>query len=105
MSRSYKRNPVVKDGKSGRIGKRFANKKVRRYKGEIPNGKGYKKIYESWNIHDYAFRDTYEDHRKRFEAALKAYLNGGSNNDPRDTSKWYNFKYDDNRWAKYCKRK
>ena len=106
MSRSYKKTPVVKDGKSGRIGKRFASRKVRRYKGKIPKGCFYKKIYESWNIHDYVFRETYQENRKRFESALKAYLNGGSSNDPRDMSKWCNrVMYDEHHWRKFYKNK
>ena len=106
MSRSYKKNPVVKDGRSGKVGKRFASKKVRRYKGIIPNGNTYKKLYESCNIHDYAFRETYQEHKKRFESDVKAYLNGGLKYDPRDTTKEYNrWWYDDNYWSKCYKRK
>lgn len=105
MSRSYKKNPIVKDGRSGKVGKRFANKKVRRYKGELPDGKAYRKLYESWDIHDWVFRETLQEHRDRYESDLKAYLNGGSQYDPRDTSKRYNRRYDDNHWAKYFKRK
>lgn len=105
MSRSYKKNPIVKDGRSGKVGKRFANKKVRRYKGEIANGKAYKRLYESWDIHDYAFRETYQEHKQRFESDLKAYLNGASNYDPRDSTKWYNRWYNENSWTKFYKRK
>jgi len=50
MSRSYKkvwgfvdRNP---------IGKKFANQKVRRT-WDVPNGKSYKKLYDSYNICDH----------------------------------------------------
>lgn len=55
MSRSYKKIPITKDGgKSSKIEKRLANKKVRRNIYDIPNkGKAYKKIYNSWNIDDY----------------------------------------------------
>lgn len=56
MSRSRKKNPVVKDysrGKNGtRLNKRFASKATRNYKGVIPDGNYYKKIYCSWNIFD-----------------------------------------------------
>lgn len=105
MSRSYKKTPIVKDGKSGYPGKKFANKAVRRYKGEIPNGKQYRKIYSSYDIHDYAFRCTYEEFKREYERDLKAFLNGGSTFDPRDSSKSYNQRYEDNHWAKYYKRK
>lgn len=103
MARSYKKNPVLTDGKSGRIGKRFANKKVRRMKGEIPDGKSYRKIYESWNIHDYVSRESYADHRAMYESSLKAFINGGSTSDPRE--KRGRRLYDDNRWKKFYLRK
>lgn len=52
MSRSYKKTPISKSCPSyGKYGKREANKKVRR-SDDISNGKMYKKIYCSWNIHD-----------------------------------------------------
>lgn len=56
MSRSY-RKPYLKDNtKNGgaKIAKRTANHKVRKTK-ELANGKSYKKVYNSWNIHDFSF--------------------------------------------------
>ena len=54
MSRSYKKSPVYTDRPHGaKYWKRVSNKKVRRYKGKLANGKAYKKIYDSWEIHDY----------------------------------------------------
>lgn len=50
MSKSYKKTPTIKYG--GKGNKRFANKKVRKYKGQIQNGKSYKKLYQSWDIND-----------------------------------------------------
>ena len=59
MSRSRKR-PYVSDYSRGRNGtkanKRFAAKAVRNFKGYIPNGNWYKKLYCSWNISDYKWR-------------------------------------------------
>lgn len=55
MSRSYKKFPMIKCGGCEKWGKVFANRRVRRYKGEISNGSEYKKIYESWDIHDYQY--------------------------------------------------
>lgn len=52
MSRSFKHTPICKDGDSGKYGKNQANRHVRQHKGEIPNGKGYKKHYSSYDIHD-----------------------------------------------------
>lgn len=51
MSRSYKKSPyVVQDGKS--IGKRYANRKVRRTQ-DTYNGKLYIKLYNQYNICDW----------------------------------------------------
>ena len=55
MSRSYKRTPGFTDNSSSKIGKRFANKAVRQYKGDIPNGAGYKKLFCSYDICDFKF--------------------------------------------------
>lgn len=56
MSRSYKQMPIVKDGTPGsrRKAKRLANKVVRRSQ-YVADGKYYCRLYESWNIYDYAF--------------------------------------------------
>lgn len=69
MSRSRKKVPIVKDRYSGKWSKRQANKKVRKEQEISIRGKDYKKIYESWNIHDYinyyskedAIKDWYEE--------------------------------------------
>lgn len=59
MSRSYRKNPVLKYAPSaGKWGKQFANKRVRRFKGKLSSGKAYKKLYETWNIHDVVERTT-----------------------------------------------
>lgn len=55
MSRSYRHLPIITDGKrkvTKRM-KRYANKTVRQHNAEISNGKEYKKLYCSYNIHDY----------------------------------------------------
>lgn len=64
MSRSYKHIGFCKCEKSCKIGKKFANKRVRNYKGEIPNGKAYKKIYNSWDICDYYNIETWNSYKK-----------------------------------------
>ena len=53
MSKSRRRTPIVKDHNSGKFGKRQANKKVRREKDFSKNGKAYKKLFNTWNIHDF----------------------------------------------------
>lgn len=100
MSRSYKRTPILKDRRSGAVGKKFANRKVRRYKHKIPNGSSYKKIYCSYDIHDYVFRETYKDAKELLETMTKHYINGVINFDPRE-DKYYSY----NHWAKYYLRK
>ena len=35
------------------MGKRWANKKVRQYKDQLPNGNSYKKLFQTWNICDF----------------------------------------------------
>lgn len=62
MSRSYKKTPVIKYAPSGKIGKKFANRRVRRFKGDIPDGYVFlKKIYDPWNVHDVVQRYTLSD--------------------------------------------
>lgn len=78
MSRSYKKHPFCKDwNRRKRVGKQIANSKVRTYlkQGkEIPNGKAYRKIFETWDIYDYHWRETkqeslqyYNNHPDRYE--------------------------------------
>jgi hypothetical protein len=52
MSRSRKKHPVRKDHNKGM--KRIANRIIRRTL-DIPNGKAYRKVFESWNISDWNF--------------------------------------------------
>ena len=55
MSRSFKKFPCVTDhGKSTYLYKRMANKKVRHTQ-DLPNGKAYKKVFDSWDICDYKY--------------------------------------------------
>ena len=56
MSRSYKKTPGFTDYSRYRcLSKKFANKAVRNYKGEIPDGGAYKKLFQSLDICDYKF--------------------------------------------------
>jgi hypothetical protein len=82
MSRSYKKHPFVKDP-ANKFMKRYANKKVRRTP-NIPNGKAYKKVFESWDISDWrwwwneqnAIDDYYDDnlwYKSEYET-LEEYL-------------------------------
>lgn len=53
MSRSFKRVSGFCD--SNPWAKNQANQRVRRFKGELPDGCSYKKLYERWNICDHKF--------------------------------------------------
>lgn len=54
MSRSYKHELVIKDHNKG--AKNFANRRVRRFRGEIADGSSYRKITERWDICDWKMR-------------------------------------------------
>lgn len=68
MSRSYKKYPVVNDSqpKSTKARKKIANRKVRNTD-DVPNGKAYKKVSESWNIRDFAWFWSWEEALKGYE--------------------------------------
>ena len=72
MSRSYKKHPYYTDGKEGStaITKRFANKTVRRYKHKLANGKAYKRLFCSWDIHDYIIRWSWLEAKEEYERDL-----------------------------------
>ncbi|MCQ2801311.1 MAG: hypothetical protein MJ222_01455 [Bacilli bacterium] len=89
MSRSYKKTPYCGD-ETSKWNKRLANKRVRRILKnpdmELQNS-SYKKAYQSWNIVDYYFIQTFEE----FSMNWGAYF--GSIQEAR------------NYWEKYYKRK
>lgn len=58
MSRSYKKQPYIKDHNRGQ--KKLANRKVRNTP-DISNGSYYKRVYQQWNICDYKWRWTLAD--------------------------------------------
>lgn len=65
MSRSYKKIGYCKCERSCKKGKQYANRRLRR-KGisyEIPNGKAYKKLNESWDICDYSCIVTWKNYQ------------------------------------------
>ena len=73
MSRSYRKNPVLTDNGCSKQGKRIANGIVR---AKLRTGKydsglrvaGYKRMTESWNICDYAFRKDVSEARRDGQA-------------------------------------
>ena len=74
MGKSYRKNPVVKDGGISKKNMRsIANRKLRRKLSdpefEMAGGSAYKKEFESWNIADSICRWTKEE-------AIAEYENG-----------------------------
>lgn len=70
MSRSYKKNPILKDrhgSKALRFFKKQSNKKVRKGDNVAQHGK-FKKIYNSWGIHDYIGRYSEQKFQESWEA-------------------------------------
>jgi predicted carbohydrate-binding protein with CBM5 and CBM33 domain len=63
MSRSYRKTPIYKDSMKG--AKREANKAVRRA-AVVPDGGGYKRIYEQWDICDWKLKYFGEDMPREF---------------------------------------
>lgn len=94
MSRSYKKTPYAGDCK-GKIAKRFANKAVRNYLKKLsndhPDNGSYKKLYETWDICDYYWIETWEDYwnetQKRYAEHPEWYKNPP--NEKEEYRKWY----------------
>ena len=67
MARSYKKSPCYTDRPDGaKYWKNLGNRKVRRSDDLFPKGNKYKKVYNSWEIHDYVSRLTKKDAEKLF---------------------------------------
>lgn len=97
MSHSYKKNPILKDNKrSSARNKQIANHQVRYFKGFIPNGKSYKKISNSYDIHDYVSRWTWKDNQKCFKKHFSQYFIGALSWKPIEDD-WYSYK----NWARH----
>lgn len=67
MSRSYRKTPIITDGflhsPQSKKMKRIFNRKLRRSKVELPDGCGYKKANESYDISDYKFHVSWDDYK------------------------------------------
>ncbi|MDR0273018.1 MAG: hypothetical protein LBI27_06855 [Clostridiales bacterium] len=79
MSRSYKKNPVIKDYNAGM--KTMANRKVRRVmkqrlKTKIANGNAYRKLFNPWDISDWSVMKTWREYQTLIEIYKKEYENG-----------------------------
>lgn len=98
MSRSVKKSPVYTDGtrKTTKEMKRIANQKVRHYSKGLPKGKAYKKLFCSYDIHDYVNYWSWSE-------AKADYLSGNCSN--YIYKKFPNLDLYHNYWSKICKRK
>ena len=76
MSRSCKKSPVYTDGSCGttKKAKRIAQKKVRKVDDLPMKGNAHKKVSESWTIHDYCNRWTWEEAKEQWERGDNEYL-------------------------------
>ena len=97
MSRSYKKNAVIKDHTKNM--KRIFNKKVRKEK-NIPNRAYYKKANCSYKICDFIIMRNFEDVLASFYEEKQTFLNGGN-----DYFKEKTYKEIYSEWYKSFKRK
>lgn len=74
MSRSRKKSPIHTDGSPGttKESKRYANKKVRNTE-DLPQHGGYKKAFESYEIHDFVIRYPWEEVKQEWESGDEYY--------------------------------
>lgn len=99
MSRSYKRTPWAGDTK-GKDEKREANSKVRMFlknlNHELKKG-AYKKVYETWDICDYGWIQTWEEYwqfcQNKYKEHPELYKNPPNKKEEyRRWYKWYKMK-------------
>lgn len=76
MSRSYKKHWCHRD--VSKTGKKQANVRVRRFKGDLEDGAFYKKVYSSYDVCDFHIdgNDWFESLRQQREQNLIDEANG-----------------------------
>lgn len=74
MSRSRKKNPVIKDRNRGM--KACANRKMRRQGTCVANGNAYRRLTCSYDICDWRFRHTYAEYSILKDMYRKEHENG-----------------------------
>ena len=83
LSRSYRKNPILKNGKSAHQLKKVASRITRRrinrgdYDDSLPKNGQYKKLYDSWDICDYVSRYSISEVRKYISKSYNEYKNNG----------------------------
>lgn len=91
MSRSYKKTPWTGD-KKGKSKKRCANSKIRMFL-KNPNHKlqnnSYKKVYDSYDICDYGWLETWEQYKKELETRNYLYPSEEKINWKKEYQYWY----------------
>lgn len=95
MSRSFKKHPFITDNKSGttKKQKRFSNKRIRNQE-DLPNGGAFKKVSETYNIHDFIRRWTWQEAKEWYlNQNEDDYIKGAYPN----LNKFYRY------WLKCCK--
>lgn len=77
MGKSYRKTPIIKDWNgTTKFRKRQANKKVRRFKQPISDGKMYRRITNPWDIYDVVYRQSIYDWMASYESSVKQFENG-----------------------------
>ncbi|QBJ03452.1 hypothetical protein HWC08_gp102 [Lactobacillus phage 521B] len=84
MSRSYRKNPVLKGNHSSHMCKKMASRATRRkinrgdYDDLLPQNSEYRRIYyDSWEIYDYASRYSISEANKYINKTYSEYKNNG----------------------------
>ena len=83
MSRSYRKNPILKNGKSAHQLKKEASRITRRrinrgdYDDSLPQNCQYKRVYDSWDICDYVARYSISEAKKYINISYSEYKNNG----------------------------
>lgn len=93
MSRSYKKTPVHKDLIKG--SKNWANRKVRHNRDFDVSGGAYKRVYNQYDISDFHFRASLEEHMHWYENLRHVHRGEGLTPQERKDAinEWYKWYY------------
>lgn len=107
MSRSLRKTPITKDwNHSTKFRKQQANKKVRRYKHALSNGKMYRRLTNPYDIYDIVFRNSIYEWRADYDSAMKQVENGTYSKYPDShTKEWVEDTYGYENWASHFLRR
>lgn len=107
MGKSYKKTPIIKDWNANtKFRKRQANKKVRRFKQPISDGKMYRRITNPWDIYDQVCYHSIYEWMTDYESVIKQFENGTYTLHPDiRTRDWIESVYGYENWASSFLRK